>query len=606
MIFYSAANLKSFSKGKTCMPSFQDNSAQRVKEAADIVEVVGEHVPLQKAGVRYKGLCPFHSEKTPSFTVNRERQFFHCFGCKESGDVLSFMMKYHNMTFQDALASLAQRYGVELEERNLSPEERQKAREREALHRANEAASLLFHDFLAKNPAAQKAREYLEKRGINQEITDRFQLGYAPDRWDFLCQGLARAEVEQDVGVAAGLLVKKDKGGLYDRFRDRIMFPIFSLTGQVAAFGGRILHDGQPKYMNSPESAVFNKSQTLFGLYQNKEAIRRVGRCLVVEGNFDLLSLVAYGFDYVAAPLGTALTSQHIRVLKRYTSEVVVLFDGDQAGLKAAMRAVPLFLTEQMDAKIVVLPPDHDPDTFLQTFGKEALEEKVTQAMDLPEFVFARLVNEYGLSLAGKNKIVKELRPLITAIGNRKLQQSLFVSHFSEKLGLKADELLGNQVSPDVSRPMSLKKPQAQVADLSTKQRQLLEFILVYPDVLPQFLEAGIEEITGGENDPASVILRHIQKTILQDGCGPEVLLDKMDGAEKAFVARMLVDAPSYSDEMKKDLSREMVGWVKKQVLQVRKSRLVQRINEAQHEGDEILLMELLEKKKEMDEVPYT
>ncbi|TFG36269.1 MAG: DNA primase, partial [Desulfobacterales bacterium] len=314
------------------MAALQENSARRVKDAVDIIEVIGEHVHLQKAGVRYKGLCPFHSEKTPSFTVNRERQFYHCFGCNESGDVLSFMMKYHNLTFPDAVARLAERYGVELEESKLSPEELRKIREREGLYAVNRVAATIFHKYLLENPAAGRARQYLEQRGMSREMISRFQLGYAPDRWDFLAQALAEADEAEQVAVAAGLLVQKEPAGrVYDRFRDRVLFPIFSLNGQIAGFGGRILGDGQPKYLNSPESAVFNKSQTLFGLYQNKSAIREAGRCLIVEGNFDLLSLVAHGLHYVAAPLGTALTAQHVKILKRYAEEAVVVFDGDQA-----------------------------------------------------------------------------------------------------------------------------------------------------------------------------------------------------------------------------------------------------------------------------------
>ena len=217
----------------------QENTARRVKDAADIIEVIGEHVALQRAGVRYKGLCPFHAEKTPSFTVDRDRQFYHCFGCNESGDVLSFVMKYHNMAFPDALAKLAERYGVALEESRPSPEALQKSREREALHDINRAAAIVFHEFLLKNPAAGRARQYLEKRGMSQEIISRFQLGYAPERWDFLARSLADAGAEQQIAVAAGLLVQKEAGKVYDRFRDRIIFPIFSVNGQVAGFGGR-------------------------------------------------------------------------------------------------------------------------------------------------------------------------------------------------------------------------------------------------------------------------------------------------------------------------------------------------------------------------------
>jgi DNA primase len=591
------------------MAALQENSARRVKDAVDIIEVIGEHVHLQKAGVRYKGLCPFHSEKTPSFTVNRERQFYHCFGCNESGDVLSFMMKYHNLTFPDAVARLAERYGVELEESKLSPEELRKTREREGLFAANRVAATIFHKYLLENPAAGRARQYLEQRGMSREMISRFQLGYAPDRWDFLAQALAEADEAEQVAVAAGLLVQKEPAGrVYDRFRDRVLFPIFSLNGQIAGFGGRILGDGQPKYLNSPESAVFNKSQTLFGLYQNKSPIREAGRCLIVEGNFDLLSLVAHGLHYVAAPLGTALTAQHVKILKRYAEEAVVVFDGDQAGLKAAMRAVPLFLTEQLDAKIVVLPEEHDPDTFVTTFGKEALEEKVAQAMELSEFIFSRLVKEHGLSLAGKNKIVRDLQPLIAAIGNRALQKSLFVSHFSDKLGLKAEDLLGRGEGGIHPAGSFLPAKQGkQGLKLFKKYERLLEFLLIYPEALPHFIEAGLDELVDNENDSARIIIDQLNDLDLHgQGEGAEVLLENLQGEERVLVARLLIEAPSYSDDMKDLLIDELTAWVRKQAWQNRKLRLSRRISQAQLEGDDVLQMELLEKKKKMDEVSYT
>lgn len=588
------------------MAAFQDDSARRVKDAADIVDVIGEHVVLHQAGLRFKGLCPFHSEKTPSFTVNRERQFFHCFGCKESGDVLSFMMKYHNMPFPDALSSLAERYGITLDDRDISPEEEKKIHQREALYVANETAANLFHEFLLKNTQAESARLYLEKRGLSPEIITRFKLGYAPERWDFLAGGLERAGIEQQAGIDAGLLVQNDQGRVYDRFRDRVIFPLFSLSGRFSGFGGRILNDGQPKYLNSPETAVFNKSSTLYGLYQNKEAVRAAGRCLVVEGNFDLLSLVAYGLDYAAAPLGTALTPQHIKILKRYTSEVVILFDGDEAGLKAAMRAVPLFLTEQVNAKIVVFPADHDPDTFLQAYGREAMERKIANAMDLAEFVFARLVHEHGLSLAGKGEIVAKLQPLIAAIDNQHLQKSLFVSHFSAKLGLRPQELIGGEKIS--AKPASVAGKNLKQFNLSAQSRQLLEFLLIYPEALPALLGAGLEEICGDDNGLFAQIIIHLKE--ISEGAGgyasPLVLLEKMNGEAKDFVSHVFIDAPSYSEEMKEAMVVDLSSWVRRQAWQKRKSILLGRINEAQHLGDDDLLMELLEKKKELDEVFHT
>lgn len=589
------------------MAVFHDNSARLVKDAADIIEVIGEHVQLQRAGVRYKGLCPFHSEKTPSFTVSRERQLYHCFGCNESGDVLAFMMKYHNMTFPDAVAALARRYGVTLEESELSPDERRKKEERDLLYQANGIAAGIFHRFLAEDPGAFKARQYLEKRGIGEEIINRFQLGYAPERWDFLVHGLSDARVAEKEAVAAGLLVKKDDGGVYDRFRDRVIFPIFSANGQIAGFGGRILGDGQPKYLNSPETAVFNKSSTLFGLYQTKAAIRQARKCLVVEGNFDLLSLVARGLEYVVAPLGTALTAQHVKILKRYTSEAIVLFDGDQAGVKAAMRSVPLFLAEQLDARVVVLPADQDPDSFVNKFGKEQLEQKIKQAKELPEFLFGRLVEEHGLSLAGKGRILRELQPVIASIGNRPLQKNLFVAHFSDKLGLPPEAMLDSAAFPPAGQRSVPAPPAAKPLQLSRNYRRVLEFLLVYPDTLPDFLQAGLEEFAENENEAGEIILAALKSLALQHEKKPgtEELLENLPQRERSFVAQILIDAPAFDDGIKEAMLAEMTAWLRRQVWQLRKAILVKSIHEAQLHGNDDLLMELLEKKKEMDEASY-
>ncbi|MFH1217703.1 MAG: DNA primase [Pseudomonadota bacterium] len=589
------------------MAVFHDNSARLVKDAADIIEVIGEHVPLQRAGIRYKGLCPFHSEKTPSFTVNQERQFYHCFGCNESGDVLSFMMKYHNMTFPDALAALARRYGVTLEESELSPDERRKKEERDLLHQVNGIAAEIFHRFLIENPGAAKARQYLDKRGIHQDIITRFQLGYAPERWDFLGQALVAHQVAEKDAVDAGLLVKKDDGGVYDRFRDRVVFPIFSVSGQVAGFGGRILGDGQPKYLNSPETAVFSKSNTLFGLYQTKAAIRQARRCLIVEGNFDLLSLVARGLEYVVAPLGTALTAQHVKILKRYTSEAIILFDGDQAGIKAAMRSVPLFLAEQLDAKVVVLPADQDPDSFVGKFGKEPLEQKIKQAKELPEFVFGRLVEEHGLSLAGKGKILRDLQPVIAAIGNS-VQKKLFIAHFSDKLGLPPDAMLDRAglFTPAVERSTPV-PPANKPLKLSRNYQRVLEFLLADPDTLPSLLQAGLEEFAENENEAGKIIIEALKSLVLEheEKAGAEELLENLPQRERSFVAQVLIDAPSFAGEIKEAMLEEMAAWLRRQVWQLRKATLVKSIHEAQLHGNDDLLMELLEKKKEMDEASY-
>ncbi|MFN2365718.1 MAG: DNA primase, partial [Desulfurivibrionaceae bacterium] len=418
----------------------KDESVRLVKEAADIVEIIGEHVNLKKSGANYKGCCPFHSEKTPSFMVNQARGSFHCFGCNEGGDIFSFYMLYHNATFPEALKSLAGRYGVALPEKPLSHADQARAQLRSGLFEVLERSGAVFHEILLRDPRGAAARKYLASRNIPDEIIRKFRLGYAPDSWNFLTDKISDPGQRQ-MAAEAGLIVKKERGGFYDRFRDRLLCPITDMTGQIAGFSGRILGDGQPKYMNSPENPVFDKGRLLFGLFQNREAIRKGGLCLLVEGNFDLLALAAGGLDYGAAPLGTALTRAQVRALKGYAREVIILFDGDAAGLKAAMRSVPLFLSEQVAAKVCTLPQGHDPDTFLGEYGLESLETKLRESVSLPEFVFEQLSAKYGLGLEGKGKIAEELQALASELGDNHLQKDIFIAHFSQKLGIPLDQL---------------------------------------------------------------------------------------------------------------------------------------------------------------------
>ena len=579
-----------------------ESVVQAVKDAADIIEVVGEIVSLKKAGANYKGLCPFHGEKTPSFTVNPARRSFHCFGCGEGGDALSFIMRYQNIGFWEAVKQLAGRYHIPLPERELSSREREAASKRKALFAINQRAAQIYHELLLAKQGAP-ARRYLEQRRIPLEVINSFQLGYAPESWDFLLK--AMADVGQEALSEAGLLVQRESGsGFYDRFRHRVLFPIMSHSGQHLGFGGRILDDQQPKYLNSPETLVFTKGKTLFGLFQNKEAIRQAKRALIVEGNFDLLSLVAAGVRDVVAPLGTALTPQHIRALKGYAQEAVLLFDGDQAGIKAAMRAVPLFLSEKVEAKVVILPDGHDPDTFIGEFGAEGVKRRVAEAYSLPEFVVGHLVEKYGLGLEGKGRIIEELKPLIKAIDNQDLQRSLFVSHFSQKLGLLPEQLLGTLASPlEISglpaRPAAPPASGAARIAFSKSEEQLVAFLIIYPEYADQFVEAGLFDAI---SHPAAIsiveALRELHKKF--PGSGAESLLDRLAGAERIFVSKQLISVPSLPDTDRE--AAEKIHWLRQNRQKVRMRELTARINEAQRQNDQGLLLALLMEKKKITE----
>lgn len=613
----------------------RDSVTALVKEQADIIQIIGECVDLKRAGARFLGRCPFHGEKTPSFSVHPGQQFYHCFGCGESGDVFSFMMKYHNLDFPTALQTLARRYQIELPEKHYSQAEQEKERQRKSMFAINEKAARLFRDYLLKGSGAASARAYLERRGIPPDIQEKFQLGYAPAvetvGWNFL--GSKLQGEESAAAEAAGLLVKNDKGGTYDRFRDRILFPIFDPKGRISGFGGRIVGDGQPKYMNSPESPVFDKSRLLLGLFQQAAEIHSRQRVVLVEGNFDLVSLVVHGCPNVVAPLGTALTRPQLKLLRHYTENAILLFDGDAAGVKAAVRAVPLFLAEQMSAKVALLPSGHDPDTFIREKGLEQLERLLDAATPLAEFALTKLIGEHGLTLDGKRKIVEELRPLVQAAASP-LQRSLLIGYFSkelsEKLGIPAQqlsELLADH-SPEVSSAVALPPERSQerpypagthtrepnrfvqarkdAVRLNGAQKRLVAHMVLYPAHFLRLQQAGLRERLAfgvGEVLFLQLAALHAKGREFE----PEELLAALpEGEERALVVEILLAAsPAVSESghysgTEEELS-ELLLWLKREELNEISRKLIAEMD-APLDEDELSLLQnkLIEINKEL------
>ncbi len=593
----------------------QKDAVQRVKDASQIVDIIGECVSLKRAGANMKGLCPFHAEKTPSFMVNPARQSFHCFGCGEGGDVFSFMMKYYNLTFPETLKQLAQRYQISLPEKPFTSQDQGKAEKRQKLFDANERAARMYHEYLLNHAGGSQAREYLQKREITGEMITLFQLGYAPAGWDFLSNKVSKSSISMAEAEEAGLLVRKERGGFYDRFRDRILFPIFELTGRVVGFGGRILGEGEPKYLNTPETLIFDKSRMLFGLYQHRDAIRKTRKAIVVEGNFDLLALACFGVDNVVAPLGTALTQPQIRLLKGYADEVILLFDGDEAGIKAAMRAVPLFLEEQVTARVALLPAMHDPDTYIRAHGKEGLEKYLVNALPVLEFAFERLKDKHGTSMTGKGKILEELEPLIHASGSSPLQQSVLISEFSNKLDLDPDQVMrgfkaaakkkGHDRSVGRSYDPARNTASAVNFKLPRKQAQLLDFLIFNPRYLKRFLEAGIEEVL--LEKPARNILGALQQLSTEnERVNPEQLMEQLpEGPERSYVSRLLISSSfleqNDQDGLTENMAEEMLVWLVRYRFKKEIQQLSEEIRDAQQNKDEELLQELLLRKAELN-----
>ncbi len=481
---------------------------QAVQEAASIRQVVGEFVPLKKRGRSWIGLCPFHPDKDPSFSVNEDRQIFYCFGCGEGGNVIKFLMKIQGLSFVEAVKALASRYGISIPERPLSPVQRRKLELKDELIHVNETAADFFSTNLDSSRDAEKAREYLEERGMDASIIKAFRLGWAPDRWDGLINHLKERGIKVSLAETAGLVLQRKGGsGHYDRFRGRIVFPIRDWQGSTVAFGARILpgdtEKEQPKYINSPETPVYNKSRVLYGLYQNKSAIRKAGFGVVVEGYMDLLALVQAGVNNAAATLGTALTIEHVKFLKRVSRDWVVVFDGDTAGQRAAARALPLFYGAGLNVRVLTLPEEDDPDTFIRREGKEQWEKIMG---DLPtglDFIIDRGLELHGRDTEGKIKTVEDALALIEPVEDA-VKKSLFAARVAQKTGVREESLwerLSRRPGPASRRNDSVKQQKQKTANDSTSpapnlnsaEAKLLGFLLAHPVYMEEFCDYGIE-----------------------------------------------------------------------------------------------------------------
>jgi len=389
-----------------------------IRDRVDIAELISEYVPLSRSGKNLKGLCPFHSEKTPSFMVNPELQIFHCFGCGMGGNAFHFLMKHENCSFPEAVRILAQRVSVTIPQRATASDPGQRLQER--LLALNEEACQFFQTCL-QSPQAERARRYLDERRISNEALNRFRLGYAPSGWDTLLRAFTQKGYDPRFLEQAGLVKLREQGtGYYDRFRDRVIFPLHNLEGRVIGFGGRILAgDSEAKYLNSPETPVYSKGENLYGLYQAKPWFRRESRAILVEGYFDLITMVQAGIEGVAAGLGTALTRSQCRLLARFVRTVVLLFDGDLAGETAAQRGYELLLEAGLGVKVAVLPAGTDPDSFLQSERAEGLKILLDRAKPFLEYLIDHETRgALRLSASERWHCLERLLPYLTRVAN--------------------------------------------------------------------------------------------------------------------------------------------------------------------------------------------
>ena len=465
----------------------------RIRDATDIVDLVSEHVQLTRRGRNFLGLCPFHEEKTPSFNVNPDRQFYHCFGCGAGGDVFKFIQEIDRVTFVEAVKFLAERAGIALPER--SGPSREETEAADELYRANDLAQKYFHHLLLNDDGGTSARTYLQTRRLSGDTIERFGLGYAPPEWDALLKVAGRRGLSPQVLERAGLALPRSTGsGHYDRFRDRIAFPIANLSNRTIAFGARALQpDQEPKYLNSPETPIYHKGRVLYGLSNTRDAIRRQDAVLVVEGYMDLISLAQADIQHVVATSGTAMTEDHCRLLARFARQVVLLFDGDAAGSTAAMRGLEVILGTGLDARVVSLPAEHDPDTFVQAHGPDSLLKRAENAQSVLDFYLAQLAQQHDLSsIEGKAHTVERLKPLL-AKPRDAVRRDLLLREVAGRLSLD-EQSLRHDLQASMRRPQ---RPRMAPAEQSptpapAPPRHELEFIgllLNCPQLIPETVQ---------------------------------------------------------------------------------------------------------------------
>ncbi len=416
-----------------------DSILNQIQERTDIVELIAQYVPLRRAGRSFKANCPFHNEKTPSFVVNPDKQIFHCFGCNVGGNVFGFVMKIEKKDFREVVEQLADRCGMELPKDK--PVDSEASRRTELFAKANRMASDFFRKTLLESREAENARAYLKSRGIDDATAEEFKIGFAPDAWDALLKVL-KPEVQDALLERTGLfLTRKEGNGHYDRFRNRVMFPILDSKGVCVAFGGRVMDDSTPKYMNSPETEAYVKGRHLYGMFQGRKAIREGDQAIVVEGYMDLIACHQAGVQNVTASCGTALTTEQARLIRRSTNNVVMLYDADKAGEAATLRGLEIFLEEGMDVKIVRLPEGHDPDSYVRACGAGRFRSELSGSKTLFEYKLSLLKSRYGTTtLEGKVKVANEMVALFQKVKNEILR-SAWLRELSKELSLPEEAL---------------------------------------------------------------------------------------------------------------------------------------------------------------------
>ncbi len=549
-----------------------EQKIEEIRQTADIVDTISGYVQLKRRGRNYVGLCPFHNEKTPSFTVSGEKQIFHCFGCHAGGNVFKFVMDYKSISFVEAVQEVAEQNGIKIEfEDKYKPEEQS---EQEILYDINKQAGLYFSNNLLKSEEGAVARNYFKNRNVKLQTQRIFGLGYAFNEWEHLLQFARDNKIDLQKAKQIGLIDTRDNGTYYDKYRGRIMFPIFSTNGRVIAFGGRIItgQENTAKYINSPESIIYSKRRSLYGLYHSKEEIRKIDKAILVEGYMDLISLYQAGVKHVVASSGTSLTEDQVKLLSRFTRNITILFDADPAGQRAAMRSIEILLKEDFDVKVVALPDKEDPDSFVTKYGKDQFNEEVNKAKNFLEHQLSQFEKD-GM-LEDPVKQAEAIRVLISsaALITDELKRNLLLKSISRKFNLR-ERLIETELEKFLSKNRSEEKKESQKRAVKnnlqngnttkTEKTESLNFELE----LIKLLFEGDEEITGYifdnilpedfENSIPRSISEIVYNCFTSDIITPAGIIEKIEDEElKQYVFKLTIDKTSISKKWE-DIAHE-------------------------------------------------
>jgi len=579
------------------MPSvFADSIIDEIRDKCNIAEIVAGYIPLKRAGRNYRALCPFHKEKTPSFMVSPEKGIFHCFGCGAGGNVFNFIMKHEGLEFPEVVRMLAKKTNVKLPISKIAPKER---KDTSNLFQINEIA-LLFYQANLKRPIGRAALEYLKKRGYDAKTVLNFKVGFASSDNGLLNfmrkKGIALSLLER-----AGLILRRENGPHYDRFKQRIIFPIFDSRSRVLGFGGRVLDNSLPKYMNSPETPIYNKGSHLYGLNFAKEEIKDQDFCIIVEGYVDLLTSHQYGIKNVVASLGTALTPQQIRLLRRYTHKVVVLFDSDQAGELASLRSLDLLIEHEVNIKVVSLPRGEDPDSFVRKFGRDKFQRKIAQAHDLFDYKLNLLSQNYNLdTVEGKVGVANHMLPTIRRVQNA-IQRGAYVKRLAQEFS-RGERSLGEEwileelkkVKKDFAQYTEAPSVRHQVAAAPVAEEMLLKIILDEQEMLGEVKKhlslENFQDLRIREAIRIIFSLHTQAKTI-----SPAQLISYLKGDETAqLISRILCSSKEFVDR-NKSLS-DCIERIKMDNLKIQLNKLQREIKLAQSWGHKDRITELVSK----------